>query len=163
MNDIDDLGRRITAALDKMAQGLEQLDGQASAEPDAEMLQALEDERTANAQLQERVRALKEKAQNDGGDLREKLDGYDAKWADLDVELQRVRRANQELSDACAALCEANAQGVGDPELINKAMEAELEALRASRAADVAEASAILSELQPLVDTAGSETTAEGV
>lgn len=72
--------------------------------------------------------------------------------AQLDVELQRARRANAGLVEACEALRDANAEGVGDADLINKAMLAELEGLRAARAVDVAEASAILAALGPLVE-----------
>ncbi|MEP3676982.1 hypothetical protein [Sulfitobacter sp.] len=153
MSDIEELQRRITAAMDQVAFGLDKL-GTGATGPDPETLQQLEDERTANAQLQERVRSLRTKSDAEIATLRAGLDEGDARMAQLDVELQRVRRANAQLSDACAALREANAEGVGDPHLINKAMLAELEALRAARAADLAEASTILSSLQPLVEAA---------
>ncbi|MEP3441523.1 MAG: hypothetical protein ABJN72_08625 [Sulfitobacter sp.] len=153
MSDIEELQRRITAAMDQVAFGLDKL-GTGATGPDPETLQQLEDERTANAQLQERVRSLRTKSDAEIATLRAGLDEGDARMAQLDVELQRVRRANAQLSDACAALREANAEGVGDPHLINKAMLAELEALRAARAADVAEAATILSSLQPLVEAA---------
>ncbi len=153
MSEIEELQRRITAAMDQVAFGLERL-GPVSVGPDEATLSLLEEERTANAQLQERVRSLREKSQADVAAVREQLDAGEARMSRLDVELQRVRRANAQLSDACAALREANTEGVGDPHLINKAMLAELEALRAARAADVAEASVILASLQPLVDAA---------
>ena len=76
--------------------------------------------------------------------------------AQLDIDLQRVRRANAQLSEACKALRDANAEGVGDAHLINKSMMTELDALRAARTADVAEADAILANLQPLLDAAGN-------
>ncbi|MDD9721432.1 hypothetical protein PVW51_12025 [Sulfitobacter sp. PR48] len=154
MSDIDELQRRITAAMDRVAAGLEGLGKDAGA-PDPEMVQALEDERTANAQLTERVRALKARAESENATLRTQVEESQARIAQLDIELQRVRRANAQLTDACAALQEANAEGVGDAHLINKAMLAELEGLRAARAADVAEGSAILAALGPLLDSAG--------
>lgn len=159
MSDIDELQRRITAAMDRVATGLEGLD-KGSAEPDPEMVQALEDERTANAQLTERVRILKTRADSETATLRTQVEESQARMAQLDIELQRVRRANAQLTDACAALQEANAEGVGDAHLINKAMLAELEGLRAARAADVAESSAILAALGPLLDGASDETAA---
>ncbi len=162
MSNIDELQRRITAAMDRVAQGVDKLDAAAGAS-DAEMAQALEDERTANAQLTERVRTLKRSAETEIATLRTKVEEGEARLAQLDIELQQVRRANAELSDACAALRDANEEGVGDAHLINKAMLAELEGLRAARAAEVAEASAILSALTPLVkeaDTANAEETA---
>ena len=127
----------------------------APAGPDEETTRLLEEERTANAQLQERVRSLRTKSEAENAALRAQLDEREARMGQLDIELQRVRRANAELANACAALRDANAEGVGDADLINKALLAELEGLRATRAADVAEASAILASLQPLVD-AGS-------
>lgn len=155
MSNIDELQRRITTAMDRVAQGLDKL-GSAPAGPDPETLQALEDERTANAQLTERVRALKTKSDAEMAEMRAQLDEAEARMAQLDVELQRLRRANAELTEACAALSDANAEGVGDANLINTAMLAELEGLRAARAADVAETSAILAALSPLLDGAAS-------
>ena len=160
MSDIEELQRRITAAMDQIAFGLDKM-GPATATPDEDTLQQLEDERTANAQLQERVRTLRNKSDAELATLRAQVDESDARMAQLDIELQRVRRANAQLSDACAALRDANAEGVGEPHLINKAMLAELEALRAARAADVAEASVILASLEPLVEAAGATTGIE--
>lgn len=159
MSNIDELQRRITAAMDRVASGVDKL-GAASGGPDPEMAQALEDERTANAQLTERVRVLKSKSDTEMATMRTQVEECDARMAQLDIELQRVRRANAQLAEACAALRDANEEGVGDAHLINKAMLAELEGLRAARAADVAEASAILSALTPLVENAGTEETA---
>ncbi len=155
MSDIEELQRRITAALDQVAYGLDKLSTAAPSGPDEATLAALEEERTANAQLQERVRTLRKKSEKNALNLTTQLEEGAARAAQLDIELQRLRRANEQLTEACHALREANSEGVGDPHLINKAMLAELEALRAARAADVAEASAILANLQPLVDAAG--------
>ena len=156
MSDIDELQGRITAAMDRLAQGVERI-STAPAGPDPETLQALEEERTANAQLQERVRALKTKSEAESAALRAQLEEAQARMAQLDQDLQRVRRANGQLTDACNALIAANQEGVGEPHLINKAMLAELEGLRAARAADVAEAEAILGALGPLVEKAKEE------
>jgi predicted nucleic acid-binding Zn-ribbon protein len=158
MNDIEELQRRITAAMDQVAFGVDKL-GAASAGPDEDTLRQLEDERTANAQLQERVRSLRTKSEGELAALRSHVEEGEARMAQLDIELQRVRRANAQLTDACAALRDANTEGVGEPHLINKAMLAELEGLRAARAADVAETSTILASLQPLIDAA-SDTNA---
>jgi hypothetical protein len=69
----------------------------------------------------------------------------------LDLDLQRLRQANQKLTAACEQLRKANAEGVGDPNLINAAMQAELDALRAARAAEMSQADALLSALTPLL------------
>ena len=162
MSDIVELQRRITAAMDQVAFGLEKLGPVIAAAPDADTLRLLKEERTANAQLQERVRGLRTKSESEIAALRAQVEEGDARMAQLDIELQRVRRANAQLSDACAALRGANAEGVGDAHLINKAMLAELEALRAARAADAAEASVILASLQPLVEAAATSTSPQG-
>jgi len=162
MSDIEELQRRITAAMDQVAFGLAKMRPATAAGPDEDTLRLLDEERTANAQLQERVRGLRTKSEAELAALRAQVDQGHARMAQLDIELQRVRRANAQLSDACAALRAANAEGVGDAHLINKTMLAELEALRAARAADVAEASVILASLQPLVDSVTDSKPTQG-
>ena len=156
MSNIEELQQRITTAMDRVAQGLDRI-GSAPAGQDAETLQALEDERTANAQLQERVRALRTNSDAELGAMRAELEESATRMAQLDTELQRLRQANKELTDACAALRDANQEGIGDPHLINRAMLAELDGLRAARASDVAESAAILGALAPLLETAGDQ------
>ena len=161
MSDIPELQRRITAALDRISQGL---DGMAKSEDTGEvetLRQQLEDEKLANAQLEERIKKLKaslseaeaarDAAQSDSAE----------KLKELDASLQSLRQANQQLRDNNAALREANAEGVGEAHLINKAMLAELEGLRATRAADKSEADAILSEMDAILKRAtdGGDTT----
>ncbi len=157
MSDIPELQRRITAALDRIGQGLDGMT-KPSEEGEVETLrQQLEDEKLANAQLEERIKKLKaslseaeaarDAAQSDSAD----------KLKDLDKSLQSLRQANQQLRDNNAALREANAQGVGEAHLINKAMLAELEGLRAARAADKSEADAILSEMDAILKRAGDD------
>lgn len=150
MGDIEELQRRITSALDKVAAALPELSA-ASASADDAAQQALEDERTANAQLQERVRSLRAKADAESESLRGQIADHDAQVAKLDTALSQVRKSNDALRKACEALQNANAEGVGDAEAINAAMKAELEALRAARAADVAEADMILASMQTLM------------
>ena len=58
-----------------------------------------------------------------------------------------LRDTNEEMRGALA-------DNVGEPHLINKAMLAELEALRADRAAEQAETHTIIAALAPLLDQA---------
>lgn len=155
MSNIDELQGRITAAMDRIAKGVDTI-AKAGPVQDPETVQALADERVANEQLRARVRALKTRADAEMADMRAEVEESQARMGQLDVELQRVRRANQQLQETSVALREANAEGVGDADLINKAMLAELEGLRAARAADVAEAGAILAALTPLVENAAA-------
>lgn len=160
MSDIEELQGRITAAMDRIAQGVGGMSA-ASAGPDPETLQALEEERTANAQLSERVRALSTRSDAEMAAMRAQVEEADARIAQLDIEMQRVRRANAQLIEAADALRQANAEGVGDADLINQAMLAELEGLRAQRASDIAESSAILAALGPLVESAPGPSSEE--
>lgn len=150
MSDIEALNSRILAAMDRVALGLDELSNAGSDDVDA-MRQALDEEKTVNAQLSERVRVL--------GERQDKaLEGLDAKANEtaerlttLDTDVQRLRRANAQLSEACEALRSANTEGVGEPHLINKAMMAELEALRAMRSVEAAQADEIIAALTPML------------
>ena len=115
MSQINELQARITAALDRIAQGLE---GRPAAAPEAvgdpeeltKLRGQLEEEQLANAQLQERIKALHAK----------------------------------------------QVAGVVEPHLINKAMMAELEGLRAARGADRGEVEAVLAALGQVIAEAGA-------
>ncbi len=156
MSEIFELQSRLAAALERIAGGVEGMSS-APAEapaPDAgeveALKQALEDEKLVTAQLEERLRAIKAK-QQEAEDAGTALQGTTQKMADLDAELQRLRKANTQLREINQKLREANEAGVGEPHLINKSMLTELEALRAARATDVAEAEAIRAALEPLL------------
>ncbi len=173
MSDIDAMQSRIMAALDRIGQGLDGLGdlggSSAALETDGEMdtlRQQLEDERLANSQLEERVKQLGARAREAEAKLAElEAAASESKSTEdtrvktlkkIDGDLQSLRHANQQLRDNNTALREANAKGVAEPHLINKAMMAELDGLRASRAADRAEMDAILGELARIGDTAGA-------
>lgn len=166
MSTIEELQGRLAAAMDRIGTGAEKLVANAglSAENKA-LADALEEEKLANAQLKERLRALHQKhftemeaLQARLGDsaevdkLRGELEAQTRVAVQLDSDLQRLRQANDQLRASNAALREANAAGIGEPQLINQAMLAELEGLRATRAADVAEAAAILARLEPMLN-----------
>ncbi|MEQ3707912.1 MAG: hypothetical protein ABNH38_07245 [Tateyamaria sp.] len=151
MSEIDALQQRLTAAMDRIAAGASAL-GAAQGGNTAELQAALDDEKTANAQLTERVRKMSDRQEEALAEARAAAEATQTRVAAMDLELQRLRKANDQLRESNAALRTANQEGVGEPHLINKAMMAELEGLRAARAADVAEASSILGALGPLLD-----------
>ena len=147
--------------MDRIAAGTSAL-GAAQGADTAELQAALEDEKVANAQLTERVRKMSERQEEALAEARAASEATQTRVAAMDLELQRLRKANDQLRESNAALRTANEEGVGEPHLINKAMMAELEGLRAARAADVAEASSILGALGPLldqIDVQGEENT----
>lgn len=159
MSQIEELQSRITAAMDRIGAGLEAMAVQepAQGEPDPAMLEQLEEEKLANAQLQERLRRIKDKHNAQLEQLTADLARQTEAMARLDMDLQRLRQANDQLRDSNTALRKANEDGVGEPHLINKAMLAELESLRATQAADAAETSAVLSRLEPLLAAAAAD------
>ncbi len=169
MSELPQLETRITAALERIRTGLDGL--QAAPEPqsgaDASALEAqvgelntkLDEEQTANAQLEERVKLLKERQDGKLAELESNVDAGRARSARMDRELQRLRQVNAELRDINSKLREAVAEGVSEPHLVNKAMLAELEALRAARAADAAEMDAILEELTPIIEREAADAT----
>ena len=153
MHEIAELEGRITAALERISKGLDRLttpvvEGSGPAPtPDATLRAQLEEEKSLTAQLQERLRTAKERETK--GDLQAKIDRLTQQLDVQGLELQRMRRTNTALRDQLAALRAAQAEGVTEPQLINKAMAAELDALRALRLSEVAEMDEILAALEP--------------
>ncbi len=140
---------------------LPMLDGREAAGDPAEMVklrQDLEDEKLANAQLEERVRTLRERLEARDAELEAARGAQADSLRRLDADLQSLRKANQQLRDNNQALREAHQAGVAEPHLINKSMLAELEGLRAARAADRDEVEAVLTELGQVIAEAGGDT-----
>ncbi|WP_333684076.1 hypothetical protein [Pontibaca methylaminivorans] len=207
MSEIDDLQRRVMAAMERVGRACDILAARSQAGPsggtglDAEsdtalgaapelaaLEAALDEERTANAQLEARVRRLKERLRSQrashaeelasaqtgeedgegGGEgggagsaqLRRELAAQTGALAALDADLQRLRKANDTLRASNEALRQANQSGIGEPELVNQAMAAEIEGLRATRATELAEANAVLARLESLL--AGTADLPEG-
>jgi chromosome segregation ATPase len=165
MQDITELEKRITAALERIGKGVDRLATQprpaAPAAPaasapvaDSALRAQLEEEKSLTAQLQARLRAAKEREAK--GDLQEKLDRLTQELDVKGLELQRMRRVNASLREQLEALRSAQASGVTDPGLINKAMLTELDALRATRLTEIAEMDDILAALEPHLTEAGN-------
>ncbi|MDW4548090.1 hypothetical protein R5H32_01860 [Defluviimonas sp. D31] len=160
MSDIAELERRISAALERIGAGVEKARAEAEAatvahdqvRAAAELREALETERAANAQLTDRVRAIKEKQETMVDALEKKVARLTERLEVAGAELERQKRINADLTEAQRALREAAQDRVQEPEQINRSLIAELEALRAARAAEMAEMQEILSELRPLIE-----------
>ena len=160
MADISELEGRITAALDRIGGGLDALSSKpdpAAAEELQQLRAALEEEKTVNAQLVARVSAIREKQENTVAKLTEEVDRLRRLLEEGEAGVTRLRKVNAQLRANNTALREAVAQGLAEPHLVNKSMMAELEALRATQAADRAELDAVLGELAPLVEPAPAE------
>ncbi len=172
MSDFPQLETRITTALERIRSGLDGfaappvvIDAPAAVDTSettakvAELTAQLDEEKTANAQLEERVKLLKERQDGKMAELESNVDAGRARSSRMDRELQRLRQVNAELRDINGQLREALTEGVSEPHLVNKAMLAELEALRATRSADAAEMDAILEELTPIIEREAKDAT----
>ncbi len=150
---------RILTALDRIGDAVAGMKhATPTVDPDelAALTQALDDEKSANIQLVERLKALDTRQEEAARSAEKALAEQKSAMVALDKDLQRLRAVNDQLRDNNRALREANETGVGDAHLINKSMMAELEALRAARAADQSESEAIISALTPLVANGAS-------
>lgn len=90
-------------------------------------------------------------------DVGAEIERQNAALLRLDSEHQQLRQANEDLLASNAALRDANAQALGNADLINSAMQAELEGLRAAQASDQAQVNAVLSRLEPLLATVATQ------
>ena len=161
MQDLGELERRISAALERIGRGLDTIAAQdrggvpeapvavVPVEPgEVAMLRAqLEAERATTAQLQERLRSMRDRDGSQQGQQQERIDRMTRQLDVQGLELQRMRRSTISLRDQLRQLREAAAAGVTEPSLINKAMLTELEALRATRLTEMAELDEIASAL----------------
>ncbi len=156
MTDIAALEERLTSAMERIAHGLAALAASppASAGNDgvetAALRQALEEEKTANAQLNERVRAIREKQDMMVDQLEKRVLRLQDRVATQEAEMGQLRRVNVQLRENSKALREA-ASGSIDAHFLNKTMLTELDATRAAQSADRSELDAIIAELAPLI------------
>jgi len=166
MDNIAELERRITAALMRISDGVESLsagqpeadqgapvatlaDGVAEAEI-ARLNEALDEERMLCAQLNERLRAVRDQDVTKRQALEAEVDRL-TKLLDVQgLEMQRLKKTVGGLREQVRLMTEAQAEGRVEPHLINKAMLTELEALRALRSAETAELDELIAALDPL-------------
>lgn len=146
MSDIEQLQHRISAAMDRVAYGLTQLEPNSAEDVDA-LKAALSQEQAAKAELQARAIALSQETATQRAQAETAMASLKDKMAALDADMQKLKHANDKLREANQALREANQNGVGNPHLINMSIVAELESLRAARGVERAEAEAILAAL----------------
>jgi len=156
MSDLVQIERRLASALEQIARRVEKGGGAAPADPDAEatiasLRAALEKERTANAQLSERVHQVKQRQETTVTQLERRLARLTEQLDLQSLEMLRLKKANSRLIEANTGLRLAQAEAFPDATLVNKSISAELEALQAERRAEMAEMEEILAELKPLV------------
>lgn len=157
MTDISELERRIAAALERIGAGVQSLSAEPETPPVDEdeitrLREALDIEKEANAQLEERVRVLKGRLESNAAAVEAEIETLKTQARDAQAGMQKLRAANQQLRGSVEALRTASTEGGVEPHLINQAMMSELDGLRAARAGDRAEIDAILTELKPLLE-----------
>lgn len=175
MSEITELERRISAALDRIDKGVDALTrmppeagaapsdaaddsesgAQARTDELAQLRAALEAERSSNAELTERVRALRERQDTAISGLERRLARATEQLDVQGLELRRMKKANAELVAVTRALrAEGGEDGPAEADLLSRSMSAELEALRAERRAEAGEMEEILAALDPLITEA---------
>ena len=151
MDDIKAYETRIMAALNRVAKGVEAM-ATPVAVADAGGLQlALDAECAKSAQLADKLRTMRDRdaVPTPPTQLEARVDKMTRQLDVQGLELQRMRKTNIQLREQLRMMREA-ADGV-DAGLVNKAMQAELDALRATRASEISEMDEILAELAPLI------------
>ena len=151
MSDIEELERRISAAFDRIGQAVDGFVPPTTGAGTGELQDALLTEQTANAQLTERLRVVKEREASHAAEAAEKVDRLTRALDAQGLELQRMKKTVIQLRESLRALREAQTEAVADPNLVNRAMLTELEALRATRLTEMAQMEEILAELHPLI------------
>lgn len=152
MQDITELQRRLTGALERIGHGLEALGPVAPPAPDAgpagsdpsDLEAALAAERELTAQLEERIRTTRDRFETRAADADKELRDVHALLAAVEADRNRLKLVAEALSATCEQLRDVNAKGVADPDLLNDAMTAEIDALRTMRDSDRGELAAII-------------------
>lgn len=156
MSNMAELEHRITEALARIEAGLDRGRSERVAVADnstvlAALKDALADEQTLTAQLTERLRAVKDRDAQSVQALEAKVESMTRQLDVQGLELQRMRKTTVQLREQLRMMREGQEKSLADPHMINKAMLAELEALRAARSSEVVEMEEILAELTPLI------------
>ncbi len=155
MADLAELEQRIAAALARIGAGVGRLatpsdaPSAAQAQAIAHLQAALDAERAARVAADEALNDLQSPVA--GADPVE-VDRLTRQLDAQGLDNQRLRSSVAQLREELRRLREAAEQHTTDAVLVNRALQAELEALRAVRASEITEMTDILATLAPLVD-----------
>lgn len=161
MTDIKQIETRLSRALDRISKAAGKLSAPEAAAPvppaeeaDTARLRAeLEGERAKTAQLTERVNAVRQRQDSSMASMEGRLARMTEQLDLQSLEMLRLKKANSKLIEANRQLREGGEAHVIEPSAINRSLVAELEALRAERASELAEMEDVLGELKPLMGT----------
>ncbi|TVP73825.1 MAG: hypothetical protein EA339_02150 [Rhodobacteraceae bacterium] len=153
MSTVSDLENRLGRALDRIAKSAAAL-GIAAPQDRTELdalTRQLDVERAKNAQLSERVNAVRQRQETSFTTLEKRLARMTEQLDLQSLEMLRLKKANTKLIEANRQLRDSVEAKIIEPSTINRSLVAELEALRAERAAEMAEMEDVLGELKPLI------------
>lgn len=144
MADLVEYERRIAAALERIESGL---DGLSRPEPAAagpsvedDLLRAeLQSERLASAELREVIAGVADREAVLRSQYEERIERLTRHLDVQGLELQRMRKTSLTLREELRHLREAATMAAPEPLQINRALLAELEAMRAARLSEMAE------------------------
>lgn len=154
MQDLAELERRINAALQRIGAGVEGLSARAAPPVDSSELDRLKAElaaeRARHAALRQELAAPKPVAKP-ASELEARVEQLTRQIDVQGLEMQRMRKNVVQLRESLRALRRSASEKLADPEMINRAMLAELESIRVTRFAEMAELDEIIAELDPLI------------
>ncbi len=147
MDDVKAFEKRILAAFARVAKGIEARPPAMAGDGTAELRAELAEAQAEVQRLRDRLRQSppREPSVNEA-----RLDKLTRQLDVQGIEMQRLRKTNIALRDQLRALREA-AEGGVDAAALNRAMRDELDALRATRHAEIAEMDEILGELTAMI------------
>jgi len=117
----------------------------------AELRAKIDEERKATKYLEDRVQVLKARQDEQIAALNAQITAMRASFEGFEGRMDDLRAANAKVTSHSEKLRLALADDVADASLINMAMQAEIDALRAARDLDAAEVDTVLALLEPLV------------
>ena len=117
----------------------------------AELRAALAAERASNGALMDRIRTLKTREQRQEAALQARIEKLTKQLDVQGLELNRLRKNMIQLREAMRVLREGAEGQTVDAAMINKALLAELEGLRAARSSETIELEEIIAELAALI------------
>lgn len=158
MDAITELERRIMAALARLDAGMERRMASPAASGPSPALMAeldtlreeLDEERMANAQMAERLKVQRERAERVAGELHAEVAHLTRQVDDQALAMQDLVASTIRMREDLRRLRASAAAGV-DPALVDRALAAELEAADALRAAEVTELNDLVAALSPIV------------
>ncbi|MEV8466733.1 hypothetical protein AB0T83_08080 [Fluviibacterium sp. DFM31] len=118
----------------------------------ATLVQQIETDRAALQSAQTELTALKAADRLSGVQANGQAEEVQERIGALEAIVGQLQKANAQLRQNNVLLRQAMAQGSGDSALFDDSLTAEIESLKAARAADRAEIDSVLAALQPLIE-----------